>query len=94
MRTAITGSSGTLLGREVQTSSSGAKEPAVPRLDHWGTDAAHVVELTDPLLEREQVDARNLHRLLEGAADRRRHHHLASAGRADGDGHGQVCQDP
>jgi hypothetical protein len=41
----------------------GRDEPAVPRLHHWGTDPAHVVELTDRLLAREQADARNLHRL-------------------------------
>jgi hypothetical protein len=40
----------------------GREEPAVPRLDRWA-DAAHAVDLTDQLLEREQADARHLHRL-------------------------------
>lgn len=37
--------------------------PAVPRLDNWGPDAAHVVELTEGLLAREREDAKELHRL-------------------------------
>jgi hypothetical protein len=39
------------------------EEPAVPRLGHWGDDAAHIVELTGRLLAREHADARELHRL-------------------------------
>lgn len=38
-------------------------EPAVPRLDHWGPDAASVVEDTTKLLEREHADADELRRL-------------------------------
>lgn len=37
--------------------------PAVPRLDHWGTDTKQVVELTESLLEKEYTDARELRRL-------------------------------
>jgi hypothetical protein len=37
-----------------------SEEPAVPRLDHWGPDTAHVVQLTEALLERERADAKEL----------------------------------
>jgi hypothetical protein len=39
------------------------EQPAVPRLDGWGPDTAHVLELTERLLERERADGRQLHRL-------------------------------
>jgi glycine cleavage system regulatory protein len=39
------------------------EQPAVPRLDHWGPDAASVVEDTTRLLDREHADADELRRL-------------------------------
>jgi hypothetical protein len=39
------------------------EEPAIPYFDHWGPDAAKVVELTDRLLAQEHADAKELHRL-------------------------------
>jgi hypothetical protein len=40
-----------------------SEQPAVPRLDNWGPDPAHVVELTERLMEREREDAKDLDRL-------------------------------
>jgi hypothetical protein len=40
-----------------------SEQPAIPRLDHWGPDPAHVVELSERLIERERTDAKSLHRL-------------------------------
>jgi hypothetical protein len=39
------------------------EQPAIPRLDHWGPDPGHVVELTERLMEREREDAKALGRL-------------------------------
>jgi hypothetical protein len=39
------------------------EQPAIPRLDHWGPDPAHVVELTERLMERERQDAKAFDRL-------------------------------
>jgi rubrerythrin len=39
------------------------EQPAVPRLDLWGSDAAQIIDMTEQLLERERSDARELHRL-------------------------------
>jgi len=41
------------------------EEFAVPRLGHWGFEHAHIVELTDQLLERERDDAGALAELAE-----------------------------
>jgi rubrerythrin len=40
-----------------------SEQPAIPRLDNWGTNPAHVVELTERLMEREREDAKSFHRL-------------------------------
>jgi hypothetical protein len=39
------------------------EQPAIPRLDQWGPDPAHVVELTERLMEHERADAKELDRL-------------------------------
>ncbi len=39
------------------------EDPAVPRLDRWGSDPAKVVALTESLLELERKDAKELHKL-------------------------------
>ena len=45
------------------------EQPAVPRMDHWGPNAARVLELTDKLLERERADERELHHLARQLKD-------------------------
>ncbi len=45
------------------------ESPAIPRLDHWGSDTARVVELTTQLLDREHDDADELHRLVRQLKD-------------------------
>jgi rubrerythrin len=45
------------------------EQPAIPRLDLWGSEAAHIIELTEQLLERERTDARELHRLARELKD-------------------------
>ena len=47
----------------------GPGEPAVPRLDHWGPDAPHLVELTKRLLESEHADARELRHMARDLHD-------------------------
>jgi hypothetical protein len=49
------------------------EEPAVPRLDRWGPDVAHVLELTYDFLERERADAKELHRLAAHLKDVKNH---------------------
>jgi rubrerythrin len=39
------------------------EQPAIPRLDLWGSDPAQIIDMTQRLLERERSDARELHRL-------------------------------
>ncbi len=39
------------------------EQPAIPRLDRWGPDPRHVVQLTERLLEHEHADAKELQRL-------------------------------
>lgn len=45
------------------------EEPKIPRLDGWGPDPAHVVELTDRLIQHERQDLRLLHRLRREMGD-------------------------
>jgi hypothetical protein len=45
------------------------EEPAIPRLDHWGSDPQRVVELTERLLEHERADAKDLERLMRQLKD-------------------------
>lgn len=48
------------------------ERPAVPRLDHWGSDPTRIRELTTQFLDREHADADELRRLgrqLKGLGD-------------------------
>jgi hypothetical protein len=45
------------------------EQPAIPRLDHWGPEPQHVVDLTEHLLEHERSDAKDLERLTRQLKD-------------------------
>jgi hypothetical protein len=40
-----------------------SEQPAIPRLDNWGPNPAHVVELSERLIAREREDAKDFDRL-------------------------------
>jgi hypothetical protein len=46
-----------------------SEPPPIPRLDQWGPDPRHVVELSERLMEHERADAKELDRLTRELKD-------------------------